>query len=253
MSVRQSFSWWCFTGRGVADHDLLKAAKSAGYQAVELIGEELFDKARDYGLVIASHGGHQSISGGLNDLAQHDRIVNEIHASLALAVTHQIPNLIVFSGDRREGLTEAEGAENCAVGLSRVAEAAEEAGVNLVMELLNSRVDHPNYQCDHTEWGVRVCEMVGSPRVKLLYDIYHMQVMEGDIIRTIQTNHTHFVHYHTAGNPGRHDLDQTQELNYPTILRAIQATGYDGYVGHEFIPKRNPIAALQAAYDLCDV
>ena len=145
--------------------------------------------------------------------------------------------------------------ENCALGLCRVAGAAEEAGVTLVMELLNSRVDHAGYQCDHTDWGVRVCERVGSPRVKLLYDIYHMQIMEGDVIRTIQQHNHHFAHYHTAGVPGRHDLDGTQELNYPPILRAIAETSYEGYVGQEFIPKAGPdrrAAGRATAYAMCE-
>ncbi len=251
MSIRQSFSWWCFAGHGVPDDVLLTRAQALGYQAVELLGPELFGRARDSGLAIASHGGHGSISSGLNDPAQHARIEQELHASLALAVEYAIPNLIVFSGERREGLTEAEGAENCAQGLRRVAGAAEEAGVTLILELLNSRVDHPGYQCDHTDWGIQVCEMVGSPRVKLLYDIYHMQVMEGDVISRIRANHAHFGHYHTAGVPGRHDLDDMQELNYPPIMRAISETGYAGYVGQEFIPKGDPLGALEAAFRIC--
>ena len=253
MPIRQSVCWWCCTGRGVPDDQLLKAVKTIGYEAVELIDEALFDRAREAGLVIASHGGHQSISSGLNDPAQHDRIEAELDRNLALAVKYAIPNLIVFSGERRNGLTEAEGAKNCVRGLRRVARAAEDAGVTLVMELLNSKVDHAGYQCDHTEWGVRVCEEVASPRVKLLYDIYHMQIMEGDIIRTIQQRHAQFAHYHTAGNPGRRDIDDTQELNYPPIMRAISETGYDGYVGQEFFPKGDPIAALNAAFRLCVV
>jgi hydroxypyruvate isomerase len=159
----------------------------------------------------------------------------------------------VFSGERRPGLSDEEGIENSAIGLKRVAKAAEDAGINLAIELLNSRVDHGGYMCDRTPWGVAVCEKVGSPRVSLLYDIYHMQIMEGDIIRTIQNSHPHFSHYHTAGNPGRRDMDDTQELCYPPIVRAIAATPYQGYVGHEFIPKGDPVAALEAAYRLCDV
>jgi len=253
MPIRQSVSWWCFAGRGVPDDDLLRRVKAIGYQAVELIGESLFDRVRDAGLVIASHGGHQGIERGLNDLAEHDRIEAEIIRTLSLAQKYQIPNLIVFSGSRRAGLSDEQGIENTARGLSRVAAAAEQAGVNLVIELLNSKVDHKGYQCDHTTWGVEVCRRVASPRVGLLYDIYHMQIMEGDVIRTIKEHHAHFLHYHTAGNPGRHDLDDTQELNYPPILRAIDETGYDGYVGHEFIPQGDPLAALEAAYRLCDV
>ncbi|MDQ2798583.1 MAG: TIM barrel protein [Armatimonadota bacterium] len=253
MPIRQSISWWCFAGRGVSDEELLKQTKAIGYEAVELVKENLLDQVRDAGLKIASHSGHRGIDSGLNDPAQHDRIEAEIHKNLALAQKYQIPNLIVFSGSRRSGLSEEEGIANTAQGLSRIARAAEEAGVNLVIELLNSKVDHKGYQCDHTEWGVEVCRRVGSPRVGLLYDIYHMQIMEGDVIRTIGEHHAHFHHYHTAGNPGRHDMDDTQELNYPPIMKAIAATGYEGYVGHEFIPKADPIAALQAAYDLCRV
>ena len=253
MPIRQSISWWCFTGHGVSDGDLLQQAKSLGYQAVELIGEELFDQVRDVGLVIASHGGHQSIERGLNNRAEHDRIEAEITHNLALAQKYQIPNLIVFSGGCRPGLSEEEGIENTVRGLSRVKAAAEQAGVNLVIELLNSKVDHKGYQCDHTAWGVEVCRHVASPRLKILYDIYHMQIMEGNVVSRIQESSAHFLHYHTAGVPGRHDLDDTQELNYPPILRAIAATGYDGYVGHEFIPKGNPIEALKQAFDLCAV
>lgn len=253
MPIHQSVSWWCFANKGVDDAALLQKAKAIGYEAVELLGADRFDMAREAGFVIASHGGHQSISRGLNDIIEHDRIEGEIHKNLQLAVNYDIPNLIVFSGERREGLSEEQGIENTARGLQRVAKAAEDAGVTLVLELLNSKVDHAKYQADHTAWGVAVCEQVGSPRVKLLYDIYHMQIMEGNVISCIQQNHAQFGHYHTAGVPGRHDLDQKQELNYPPIMRAIAAAGYEGYVGHEFIPSGDPIAALKAAYDLCRV
>jgi hydroxypyruvate isomerase len=137
--------------------------------------------------------------------------------------------------------------------LRRVAQAAEDTGVNLVLELLNSKVNHADYQCDKTAWGVEVCRMVGSPRVKLLYDIYHMQVMEGDIIRTIRDSHAFFGHYHTAGNPGRNEIDDTQELNYPAIVRAIAATGYDGFLGQEFIPNGDPVTSLKDAFDRCNL
>jgi hydroxypyruvate isomerase len=207
--------------------------------------------AIEEGLTVASHGGHQSISSGLNDLSQHDRIVSEISYALELTAQYRIENLIVFSGERYPGLTEEQGIENTALGLSKVAKVAEDAGVNLAMELLNSKVNHPAYQCDKTAWGVAVCERVGSPRVRLLYDIYHMQIMEGDIIRTIRDSSPWFCHYHTAGNPGRQDMDETQELNYPPIYRAIAGTGYEGFVGHEFVPKGEPITALQAAFDQC--
>lgn len=253
MSIKQSFSWWCFAGKGVEPNELLDKAKSIGYEAVELIGQEHWDAARDAGLVIASSGGHRGIENGLNNPADHERIAGEIRGNLEKAVKYGIPNLIVFSGNRRDGQSDEEGAKVCAEGLRLVAKDAEDAGVTLVMELLNSKVDHKGYQCDHTAWGVQMAEMVGSPRVKLLYDIYHMQIMEGDLIRTIRDSHQYIGHYHTAGNPGRKDMDEGQEIYYPPIMNAIVDTGYTGYVGHEFVPKADPIAALKAAYDLCNV
>jgi hydroxypyruvate isomerase len=253
MAFKQSFSWWCFQGRGVEEKELLEAAKKIGYPAVELISEDMFDRVRDMGLAISSHPGHRLAKEGLNDPVHHSEIEDTILDKLELANKYEIPNLIVFSGERRPGLTDEEGIENSAIGLKRVAKAAEDANINLVIELLNSKVDHGGYMCDLTSWGVAVCEKVDSPRVKLLYDIYHMQIMEGDIIRTIQNSHAHFAHYHTAGNPGRRDMDDTQELCYPPILRAIKETGYDGYIAHEFIPKGHPVEALEAAYRLCDV
>ena len=207
---------------------------------------------KDHGLAIAATDGHRSIVDGLNRRDQHDRIAHEIEATLDLAEHWGIANLICFSGSRA-GIDDRTGAEITAEGFPRVAKSAEEAGVNLVLELLNSKVDHPDYQCDHTAWGLHVCQMVDSPRVKLLYDVYHMQIMEGDIIRTIRDAHPMIGHYHTAGNPGRNDLDEAQELYYPAILRAIAETGYTGYVGHEFIPKGDPVAALKAAFELGDV
>ncbi len=249
--LRQSFAWWTFAGRGVSDLELLQAAKAIGYQGAEMLPETLFNQAQDLGFVLATQNGQRSLDQGWNDPAQHPRLETELHTSLALAQEYQIPNLIVFSGNRRAGLSEEAGLENTALGLARIAKAAEDAGVTLILELLNSKRDHPGYQCDRTAWGVEVCRRIASPHVKLLYDIYHMQVMEGDLIRTIEANFSDFGHYHTAGNPGRHDLDQAQEIFYPPIFEAIAATGYTGFVGHEFIPKGDPVLALQAAYDLC--
>jgi hydroxypyruvate isomerase len=203
---------------------------------------------KDHGLAISSIAGHASIVEGLNRRANHDRIERELAEHIRLAERWGIPVLICFSGSRA-GLSDEEGAEICAEGLRRVAGAAEQAGVTLAVELLNSKVDHPDYQCDRTAWGVRLCQLVGSPRVRLLYDIYHMQIMEGDIIRTIQTHHQWFGHYHTAGNPGRHEIDETQEIWYPPIARAIVATGYAGYIAHEFIPTGDTVAGLRDAFN----
>ncbi len=249
--IKQSVAWWCVSGRGVDDTRLLREIRTIGYDAVELIAEEKFAQVQDAGLLIASHGGHRSIESGLNDPREHARIEREIRRNLELAQKYHIPSLIVFSGGRRNGLTDEQGIENTANGLRRVAPDAEAASVTLVLELLNSKADHAGYQCDHTAWGVRVCELVGSPRVKLLYDIYHMQVMEGDIIKTIRDHYAQFGHYHTAGVPGRHEIDETQELYYPPIMQAIRETGFTGYVGQEFLPKGDPVAALRAAYQLC--
>jgi hydroxypyruvate isomerase len=250
--IKQALSWWCFDRDGMEPRRFFKEARRIGYAAVELLPRELWDAAREANLVIATHGGHQSLTDGLNRRENHSRIEDEINQYLELAVQYQIPNLIVFSGNRR-GLSDEEGAANTAEGLKRVAAAAEQKGVTLILELLNSKVDHKDYQCDHTAWGVQVMRAVNSPCVKLLYDIYHMQIMEGDIIRTLRDNIAHIGHFHTAGNPGRRDMDDTQELCYPPIMRAIAETDYDGYVGHEFIPKGDPFEAIRATYRMCDV
>ena len=251
MSIQQSLAWWCF-GQFMPADKLIVEAKRIGYAGVEMCPKELFPQITDGGLKIITMGGHESISSGFNRRENHDRIEKEIHANLAMAQQWQIPCLIVFSGDR-EGLPDAAGMEYTVAGLQRVAKAAEDAGVTLILELLNSKVDHHDYMCDHTAWGAAVCKAVDSPRVKLLYDIYHMQIMEGDIIRTLRENIAHIGHFHTAGNPGRHELDESQELYYPPIMKAIAATNYAGYVGQEFTPTGDPVAGLEAAYKLCDV
>jgi hydroxypyruvate isomerase len=250
--IKQSVSWWCFAEAGMTPQQLLRAVADIGYQAVELVEPEYWPLIKDYGLTIASIDGGLSIEQGLNRREHHEYLEQRIRATIDQAEKWGIPNVIVFSGNR-DGLDDWMGAEITAEGLCRVAKAAEETGVTLVLELLNSKVDHEDYQCDRTPWGVEVCRMVDSPRVKLLYDIYHMQIMEGDIIRTIRDYHTSFAHYHAAGNPGRHELDDTQELNYPPIIRAILETGYKGYLGLEFIPLGDPIAGLKQAFDLCNI
>jgi hydroxypyruvate isomerase len=196
---------------------LLRAAAEIGYEGIDLVDQSYWPLVKQHGLKIASIRGHEALTDGLN---------------------------------RRENAART---EITAETLRRVARTAEDAGVTLAVELLNSKVDHPDYQCDRTPWGVQVCQRVDSPAVKLLYDIYHMQIMEGDVIRTIRENHAYFGHYHTAGNPGRNEIDETQELNYPAIMRAIAETGYTGYVAQEFIPNRDPAASLKQAFDLCNV
>jgi hydroxypyruvate isomerase len=201
---------------------------------------------------IAAIIGHGTLTDGLNRKENHARIKEELLKNIEQAAEYDIPNLICFSGNRR-GLSDEEGIENTAEGLAQVAKVAERKGITLCLELLNSKVDHPDYQCDHTWWGAEVCRRVNSPAVKLLYDIYHMQIMEGNLIHTICENISYIGHFHTAGNPGRRDLDTEQEIYYPAVMRAIKETGYTGYVGHEFIPKGDPYEAIRIAFRTCDV
>jgi hydroxypyruvate isomerase len=234
----------------MAPEQFVRAAVETGFTAIDIVPPEYWDLVTAHGLAISSIRGQESLQAGLNRQDLHDSLEQELRAAIGHAERLNIPNVICFSGNRN-GLDDVVGAEITAAGLSRVAPIAEAAGVTLVLELLNSKVNHPDYQADHTAWGVQVCRMVGSPRVKLLYDIYHMQIMEGDIIRTIRAEHPFIGLYHTAGNPGRNDLDDQQELYYPAILRAIRDTGYGGYIGHEFLPKGDPAAALQSVFELC--
>lgn len=250
--IRQALAWWCFVPNVLTPEQAVQAAVEIGFDGIDLAPREYWPLIQEHGLALPAIMGHRSIEHGLNRREHHDRIEQEIRANLKLAVQWGIANLICFSGNRG-GLDDATGAEITAEGLRRVAADAEEAGVTLVLELLNSKRNHPDYQCDRTAWGVQVCQMVGSPRVKLLYDIYHMQVMEGDIIRTIRDYHPYFAHYHTAGNPGRNELASSQELNYPAIIQAIGATAYTGFVSHEFIPTGDPVVGLRNAYALCDL
>jgi len=250
--IKQSLAWWCFGRRGLKPEQLVREAASIGYASIEMPPRDQWDRIRDAGLAIAVIVGHRSLTDGLNRRENHSRIEDELSKNIELAVQYEIPGLVCFSGNRR-GLPDDEGADITAEGFKRVAKKAEEKGVTLCMELLNSKVNHPDYQCDHTAWGVSVCKKVNSPAVKLLYDIYHMQIMEGDLIRTIRDNIKYISHFHTAGNPGRRDLDEQQEIYYPAVMRAIADAGYQGYVGHEFTPKGDVIEAMRKTFALCDV
>ena len=248
--MKQSFSWWCVVNCGVEPEALLAGAAKIGYQGVDLIDEALWPLAKKHGLRIVAVNGHGTIDDGLNRGENAGRIEQELRANIVKAQQWNIPALICFSG-QRHGPSDEEGIKQCAETLAKVAPFAAESGVVLTMELLNSKVDHRGYQCGHTDWGVKMCQAVKSPAVRLLYDIYHMQIMEGDIIRTIQANHEFIAHYHTAGNPGRGQPDETQEIYYPAIYRAIAKTGYTGFIAHEFIPSGDPLEALKKAYDDC--
>jgi len=257
MRIKQSICYPLFKPENMSLENLFKTAAEVGYAAIELWGRgddfaDVMALAQQNNLAVASMSGHASLPDGLNKRSNHDRIEAELRESIDIAVEYGIPGLICFSGNRQPHTTEIEAIEATADGLRRIAPYAEEKGINLNLELLNSKVNHPGYQCDHTAWGVAVCERVNSPRVKLLYDIYHMQIMEGDIIRTIRDNIGWIGHFHTAGNPGRFDLDDTQELNYRGICQAIAETDYDLYVGHEFRPKGDPLLALRETFAVCD-
>ena len=260
MPIRQSFCYPMYTAKDLTDEALFAGARAIGYEAMEIWARDMFpdfrtvlQAGRDAGLAIAGMSGHASLPDGMNRPENHERIERELHESIDLAVEWGIPGLICFSGNRNPGQSDLEGMRQCAKVLRRVAPHAEKAGVNLNTELLNTRVDHPGYQCDRSDWGFALCDMVGSDRVKVLYDIYHMQIMEGDIIRTMQAGMPMIGHIHTAGNPGRRDMDDSQELNYRGICRAISDAGYELFIGHEFRPKGDPLEALRAAFELCDV
>jgi hydroxypyruvate isomerase len=249
-NVKQSLCRWCYNK--VPLDKLAQTAVELGYKSIELIGPQDFLKIKAYGLTCSMLSGAQSIASCLNRFDQHDRVEKELRAAIEFAAAEGLPNVICFSGNRR-GMPDDEGAKNCAIGLKRVVGLAEEKKVNVCMELLNSKVDHHDYMCDHTLWGVNLCKQVGSPRFKLLYDIYHMQIMEGDVIATIRKYKDYIAHFHTGGVPGRHEIDETQELYYPAVMKAIVDMGYTGYVAQEFIPARNWAESLKQAFHLCDV
>ncbi len=230
-----------------------------GLKGIDFAGPNDWPTLKKYNLVCSLARGAGSIPTGWNRTENHEKLINDMKSGIDLASEAGWPNVITFSGNRhknrddKEGLSDQEGAKNCIAGLKQVAGYAEQKKVTIVIELLNSKRNHPDYQADRTPWGVEVCKGVGSDRVKLLYDIYHMQIMEGDIIATIRQYNQYFGHYHTAGNPGRNELDENQELYYPPIMKAIVATGYKGYVSHEYGPKGDAIKALIQAVKVCDV
>lgn len=249
--LRQSASRWCY--RNIPLPDLCKAVVAMGLTAIDLLEEPEWTIARDNGVMCSmGYGGGGSIRDGLNNPANHDQIVNNLIAAMPRAKALGVPNLITFFGNR-QGRSDREAIDNCVTALNRIKGAAEEHGITICIELLNSKVDHKDYQGDRTPFGVEVVSAVNSPRIKLLYDIYHMQIMEGDVMRTIKTHHQHIAHYHTGGVPGRNELDDTQELQWASVCRAIVDTGFKGFLAHEFVPKRDPLTSLREAVALCDV
>ncbi|MFM2267377.1 MAG: hypothetical protein RL757_818 [Bacteroidota bacterium] len=245
---------WCYSDMPL--EDLAKVARDLGISSVELLERNEWATVKKFGLTCAvgfSQPTGFGIKKGFNRIENHQILLPFYENFIKKAAEAGVPNVICFSGNR-EGLDDELGLVNCAKGLREVVKIAEKQGVTVIMELLNSKIDHPDYQCDHTNWGVALCEMVGSERFKLLYDIYHMQIMEGDVIRTIRDHAAYIGHYHTAGVPGRNEIDETQELNYPAIMRAIADTGFKGFVAQEFIPKRtDKIGSLREAIGLCSI
>jgi len=251
-NIKHSVCKWCYNSINLYEFTI--AAKGMGISSVELLGPDEWDIVMDQGLYCAmAYCSFMGLQKGFNDPQNFERLQKEYMENIPKAADKGLKNIICFSGNRN-GLSDAEGLENCAKGLEPVVKMAEKYNVNIVMELLNSKVNHPDYQCDHTDWGVTLCEKVGSPNFKLLYDIYHMQIMEGDVIATIRKYADYIAHYHTGGVPGRNEIDDTQELNYPAIMRAIVETGYDGYVAQEFIPsKQEKLESLKQGVEICDV
>ncbi len=248
--LKQSVSRWCYGGLSL--EELCKAAAEMGFHAIDLLDEKDWGVPAKFGLVCALGNGAGPIHKGFNRLEHHDELVHGTERLIPIAKAAGVPSVIVFSGNRA-GQHDEEGVANCITGLKRVMGTAEKHGVQIVIEYLNSKVDHGDYQFDHMKFGADVVKGVGSPKFKILYDIYHAQIMEGDVIRTIRDHKDLIGHFHTGGVPGRNEIDAGQELNYAAIARAIVETGYTGYVAHEFLPTRDALTSLAEAGALCDV
>ncbi len=249
--IHQSACRWCY--KDIPVDQLSAYGAKIGLKGIDLLAAEEWEIPRRYGLICTmGYAGGGTIADALNRPENQAAIEAAFRTNIPLAAKAGVPNVITFSGNRR-GLSDDEGARNTIAGLNRVKKIAEDNGGNICMEVLNSKVNHPDYMCDHTAWGVRVMEEVNSSNVKLLYDIYHMQIMEGDLIATITKNMQWMGHFHTGGVPGRHELDDTQEVQWDGVMRAIAGAGFKGYVAHEFVPVRDPLTSLRAAVDLCDV
>jgi len=249
--LKQSVSRWPYAR--IPLPEFCRALAEMGLPAIDLLEMNEWQTARDHGLVVSmGYAGGGSIPDALNVRANHDAIVRNFEQNIPKAAAAKVTNVITFFGNKR-GMPDEEAIANCVAGLNRVKKVAEDHGVTICVELLNSKVNHKDYQGDRTSFGVQVMKAVDSPRVKLLYDIYHMQIMEGDVIRTIRDNHQYIAHYHTGGVPGRHELDDAQELNWRAIAKAVLDTGFTGYFAHEFVPTRDPLTSLSEAVALCDI
>jgi len=251
-NINHSVCQWCYGS--IPLEDLAIAAKEIGLKSIELLGPDQWAVVQKHGLTVAmAYVTDLGLNKGFNDPALHEKFLKDFSTNIPKAADAGLKSVICFSGNAN-GLSYEQGLENCAKGLAPVLKVAEKYNITVQMELLNSKVDHKDYQCDHTEWGVTLCEKLGSPNFKLLYDIYHMQIMEGDVIATIRKHQKYIGHYHTGGVPGRNEIDETQELYYPAIMKAIVETGFKGFVAQEFIPKRpDKLASLKQGVGICDV
>lgn len=260
--IRHSVSAWCYGRLFNADknrpaqmsfEDFCRECAKMGIESVELLGPGEWPAVKKAGMTCAMCNGPDSIGYGWNRVEHHEQLLPKFEKAIPEVANNGFPHIITFSGNRK-GMSDEEGLENCAKGLKRLVPIAEKHNVTVILELLNSKVDHKDYMADHTAWGVELCKRVGSERLKLLYDIYHMQIMEGDVIRTIKESRQYIGHYHTGGVPGRNEINTTQELYYPAIMQAIVDTGYRGFVGQEFVPKqKDALASLKEAVQICDV
>lgn len=251
-NVNHSVCRWTYSTFSV--DELCKAVKQIGFAAIDLVGPKDWPILKSHGVYSSMcNGAEISLTEGWNDKQYHPKLIQNYTEHINLVAAAGYKNLICFSGNRR-GMDDETGLKNCAEGLKQIMSLAEQKGVMVQMELLNSKVNHKDYMCDKTPWGVELAKRVGSPNFKLLYDIYHMQIDEGDVIATIRANHQYLGHYHTAGVPGRNEIEEAQELNYPAIIRAIVATGFKGYLAQEFLPTReDKLASLKKAIEICDV
>jgi len=251
-NVNHAVCRWCYSS--IPLEDFCKSAKDIGIKGIDLVGPADWPMLQKYGLYSSMcNGAEINLVDGFNDKQFHDKLVKNYTEMIPQVAKNGYKNLICFSGSRR-GKDDETGLNNCVEGLKKILPLAEKNNVLIVMELLNSKIDHKDYQCDKTAWGVELCKRINSPNFKLLYDIYHMQIDEGDVIRTIKANHQYIAHYHTGGVPGRNEIDTTQELYYPAIMDAILKTGYNGFVAQEFIPTwTDKIAALRKGVEICDV
>ena len=248
--INQSVSKWCYGKFSL--EEMCAVGKKMGLKAIDLLGPNDFATLKKYGLACSMVNTH-GLTKGINRIDNHEECLAKIRTAIDAAAEYKYPNVISFPGNRK-GMPDDVGVDNSVIALKKIAGYAEKKGVTICLEYLNSKVNHKDYMFDKMSWGVEVCKKVGSERVKILYDIYHAQIMEGDIIRTIRTCKDYIGHYHTGGNPGRNEIDETQELYYPAIMRAIVKTGYKGYVAHEFIPKKkDQIGSLAYAVRICDV